>query len=200
LKVKSQRSPSSPNATPDRALLHGRQTTRSCTAARPERCWTWHPGSHQPEPGLGGRPPFRPFSIRASTRLSTCSSSRFSSELTVNSGSFSPPRYSGSAYTRPFLGMVATAPAAMKGELFDLINPRKLLTGENYDVGQVTAPPGTGVVHDGSSRFLTIWNPDRPKRLKPAHLKKSCRDLNFVTAVAKQFGSGSLIAWTARRG
>jgi hypothetical protein len=45
------------------------------------------------------------------------------------------------------------------------------------------------VAADGSHRFLTIWKPDRAKRLKPALVKKYRRERrNFVTAVAKQFG------------
>jgi len=100
----------------------------------------------------------------------------------------------------------------MSGEVFDLINPRKLLSGEaDYGAGQISAPLGVeanpvgvfldarigrhrvrflGVVPTGESpRFLTIWTPAQPKRLKPALVKKYRRERrNFVTAVARQFG------------
>jgi len=95
--------------------------------------------------------------------------------------------------------------------VFNLIDPERLLSGEaDYSAGQVSAPPDVeanpvGVVLDarigryrvrflcvaagGSPQFLTIWKPDRPKRLKPALVKKYRRERrNFVTAVAKQFG------------
>jgi hypothetical protein len=43
--------------------------------------------------------------------------------------------------------------------------------------------------HAGPPAFLTVWKPDRPKRLKPAPVKKYRRERrNFVTTVAKQFG------------
>jgi hypothetical protein len=115
--------------------------------------------------------------------------------------------------TRPFFEVASEAWGwAMSGGVFNLIDRQKLLSGEaNYGAGQVSAPPGVeanpvGVVLDArigrrrvrflgfvpageSPRFLTIWNPDGPKRLKPAHLKKYRRERrNFITAVAKQFG------------
>ena len=99
----------------------------------------------------------------------------------------------------------------MSGDTFNLIDREKLLSGEDYGAGQVSTPPGVeanpvGVVLDAcigrhrvrflgivpageSPRFLTIWTPAKPKRLKPAHLKKYRRERrNFVTAVARQFG------------
>ena len=52
-----------------------------------------------------------------------------------------------------------------------------------------------GFVPTGESpRFLTIWSPPQPKRLKPALVKKYRRERrNFVTAVARQFGLAFLI-------
>ena len=112
----------------------------------------------------------------------------------------------------------AQAGAAMSDAVFSLIDRQKLLSGEDYGAGHVSAPPGVeaypvGVVldarigrhrvrflcvlqrnHAGPPALLAIWKPARPERLKPALLRKYRRARrNFVTTVAKQFGLAFLI-------
>ncbi|MDQ3776909.1 MAG: hypothetical protein M3461_22455 [Pseudomonadota bacterium] len=126
----------------------------------------------------------------------------------------SGPHYARLTCTRPLDFVVAAAPAgaAMSDGVFNLIDREKLLSGAaDYGASQVSAPPGVEanpvglsydgqvgrylvrflfvVDKDGAPHFASIWNPAKPKRLKPALIKKFRRERrHFSKAVAQEFG------------
>jgi hypothetical protein len=101
---------------------------------------------------------------------------------------------------------------------FFKIDPQKLaIPGEDLSAGAqvVDVPPGTDAIQsglvgdarigkyvvrffftilDGTPRFASLWKPERPKRLKPALVKKFRRErLAFAKDVAEAFGVGVYI-------
>jgi hypothetical protein len=114
-----------------------------------------------------------------------------------------------------FFEVVAEASGGRMNDFFK-IDPQKLTTpGEDIAGGRVDVPPGPDAIQagligdarigkyvvrffftilDGTPRFASLWNPARPKRLKPALVKKFRRErLAFAKDVAEAFGVGVYI-------
>lgn len=101
----------------------------------------------------------------------------------------------------------------MSDGTYNLLDRERFLAGEDFDGGLASLPPGSEIrpigmtldAHigrylvrffcvldrDGTPRSASIWKPEKPKRLKPALIKKYRRERrNFFTAIVREFGVG----------
>jgi hypothetical protein len=112
---------------------------------------------------------------------------------------------------RAFRGVVAAASGGRMTDFFKIDQQKLATPGADLGAGaRVDVPPGTDAIQagligdarigkytvrflfaivDGVPRSATLWSPEKPKRLKPATLKKYRRErLAFAKEIAEEFG------------